>query len=72
MKGLSPEQSLVRDVFMYRAYIALKKFSVVMDEITGGSPSELQSVRLLAEFLASPSKRLAVVAVGNLVLFDGV
>lgn len=31
-----------------------------MDEITGSSPSELQSVRLLAEFLASPAKRDSV------------
>ncbi|CAL8088404.1 unnamed protein product [Orchesella dallaii] len=60
LKSLSPEQSLVRDVLMYRAYIALKKFSVVMDEITGSSPSELQSVRLLAEYLSSSSKRDSV------------
>jgi len=60
LKGLTPEQALVRDVFLYRAYIALKKYSVVMDEIKGSFPAELQSVRLLAEFLSSPSKRDSV------------
>jgi tetratricopeptide (TPR) repeat protein len=60
LKGLSPEQGLVRDVFLYRAYIALKKYSVVMDEIKGSSPSELQPVRLLAEFMSSPAKRDSV------------
>jgi tetratricopeptide (TPR) repeat protein len=57
LKGLTPEMSLQRDIFLYRAYIAQRKFGVVMDEITSGSPSELKALRTLAEFLSSPSKR---------------
>jgi len=57
LRGLTPELSLERDVFLYRAYIAQKKFGVVMDEITASSPPELKAIRILAEFLSSPSKR---------------
>jgi len=61
LKALSPEQGLVRDVFMYRAYIALKKFTVVLDEVTTNSPKDIQPVRLLAEFMSSPARRETVV-----------
>jgi len=61
LRGLSPEQSTLRDLFLYRAYIAQKKFSVVMDEIKPNSAPELLSVRLLAEFLSSPSKRDTII-----------
>jgi len=47
----------VRDVFMYRAFIALKKYTVVLDEITGSSPKDLQPIRILAEFMSSSSAR---------------
>jgi coatomer protein complex subunit epsilon len=61
LKGLTVEQSNLRDAFVYRAYIVQKKFSVVIDEITPSSTPELQSIRLLAEFLSFPSKRDAIV-----------
>ena len=57
------EQRLTRDIFLYRAYIALKKFSIVKDEIHGASAPELQALKLLAEYLSgSASKRDQVVA----------
>jgi len=63
LKVNSPEQRLTRDVFLYRAYIALKKFSIVKDEIHGASAPELQALKLLAEYLSgSQSKRDQVVA----------
>lgn len=63
LKGLNEDQMLVRDVFLYRAYIAQKKYTVVMDEITAGAntPSELQSIKLLAEYLSVPLRRDAII-----------
>ena len=46
-----------RDVLMYRSYIAQKKYSVVLDEVLDSSPAEVKAVRLLAQYLHSPSKR---------------
>lgn len=49
------EQKLERDVFMYRAYIAQKKFNVVLSEINNSSPQPLKAVRLYARYLSSSS-----------------
>lgn len=59
----SQEQRLLRDVFLYRSYIALKKYSVVKEEIHGASPPQLQALKLLAEYLSgSSSKKDQIVA----------
>nr|SVE75276.1 EOG090X0A8E [Daphnia dolichocephala] len=54
-------QKLERDVFVYRSYIALKKYGVVINEIHGASPQELQPLKLLAEYLSQPNKRESIV-----------
>jgi len=46
-----------RDVFLYRALTAQGKYGLVLDEIKSSSPAEIQSVRVLADFLQNPSKR---------------
>jgi len=46
-----------RDAFLYRAYIAQRKYRVVLDEINAASPAELQPLKLLAEYFAAPSRR---------------
>jgi len=51
-----------RDAFLYRAYIAQRKYRVVLDEINAASPAELQPLKLLAEYFAAPSKRESIVA----------
>jgi len=55
------ESKILRDFFVYRSYIALKKFSVVNSEINSGSPTELQPLKILAEYFSQPSKRESIV-----------
>ncbi|GLV43904.1 Coat Protein (coatomer) epsilon [Carabus blaptoides fortunei] len=57
LKTSSPEISLERDIYSYRAYIAQRKYRVVLDEIHTGSPNQLQCLKLLAEYFATPHKR---------------
>jgi len=51
-----------RDVFMYRSYLALRKYRVVLDEISSSSPDLVQPLKILASFLANPGKRDDIVA----------
>jgi coatomer protein complex subunit epsilon len=51
-----------RDVIMYRAYVAQRKFAVVLSEVTASSPPELQAVRMLADYLANESRRDKILA----------
>jgi len=56
------ELKAARDVLMYRAYIAQKKYGVVLDEIGVSSPAELKAVRMYAEYLSNESRREAIVS----------
>ncbi|XP_053855480.1 coatomer subunit epsilon isoform X1 [Vidua macroura] len=58
----SPEREVERDVFLFRAYLAQRKFGVVLDELKGSCSPELQAVRMFAQFLASESQRDSIVA----------
>lgn len=51
----SAELELEKNVFMYRAYIALKKYKFVLDEINDSSPEELKVLKLLAEYFSNPN-----------------
>ncbi|KAK2162099.1 hypothetical protein LSH36_104g05069 [Paralvinella palmiformis] len=57
---VSPELKTDRDVIMYRAYVAQRKFGVVLDEVTPAAPPELLAVRMFADFLSNDSKRDAI------------
>lgn len=50
-----------RDGLLYRAYIAQRKFRVVLDEINNSSPNELQPLKTLADYFANPQHRETIV-----------
>jgi len=69
----SAEKRLERDVFMYRAYMAQRKYGVVLDEIRSDAPRELLAVRHLTEYLAAPKERKeALVAAADKALTSAV
>ncbi|CAI6363847.1 unnamed protein product [Macrosiphum euphorbiae] len=51
---------LQRDIFMYRAYLAQKKYGIVLAEIKTNSPAELKPFKLLAEYLQTPGNRNSI------------
>lgn len=56
-----PKLQIEKDVFMYRAFIAQKKFRVVLDDIGANAPDELKYVRLIADYLLNESKRDSII-----------
>jgi len=62
LKLSDPELSLERDVLMYRSYLALRKYRVVLEEVGPGSKTTLQPLNMLAKYLSSPNKRDEIVA----------
>lgn len=51
------DQSAERNIYLYRSYIAQKKYRVVMDEIDAQRMPELVPIRYIAEYFACPDKK---------------
>jgi hypothetical protein len=49
--------AIERDVLMYRAYIAQRKYTVVLNEVSKSSPVEVKAVRLLADYYHNTNER---------------
>jgi len=62
MKVSDPALVVERDVFMYRSYLALRKYRVVLDEISSSSPDLVQPLKTLAAFLSNPGRRDEIVS----------
>lgn len=56
-----PKVVVEKDVYMYRAFLAQKKYGVVLDDIRSNSSDELKYVRTMAEYLSNETKREQII-----------
>jgi coatomer protein complex subunit epsilon len=61
LRTSDPRVQIEKDVYMYRAYIAQKKYVVVLDDIKPNASDELKYVRLMAEYLSNETKRDSII-----------
>ncbi|KAL8512788.1 hypothetical protein ACS0TY_019065 [Phlomoides rotata] len=55
--NLSSDDVVERDSLVYRSYIALGSYQLVVNEIDSSAPTPLQAVKLLALYLSSPENK---------------
>eukprot|EP00898_Chlorokybus_atmophyticus_P004384 jgi/Chlat1/4947/Chrsp32S04941 len=55
--NLSDQDATERDSLVYRSYIALGSYQIVIDEIASNAPTSLQAVKLLAQYFASEQNK---------------
>ncbi|KAF6136579.1 hypothetical protein GIB67_016035 [Kingdonia uniflora] len=60
--NLSQEDSIERDSLVYRSYIALGSYQLVINEISESAPTPLQAVKLLALYLNDRENKVAVLS----------
>lgn len=61
LRTSNPRSQIEKDVYMYRSFIAQKKYGVVLDEIRSNASDELKYVRLMAEYLSNDAKKESIV-----------
>ncbi|KAG6594404.1 coatomer subunit epsilon-1-like [Cucurbita pepo subsp. pepo] len=62
LPNLSPDDAIERDSIVYRSYIALGSYQLVVSEIDSSAPTPLQAVKLLALYLSDPSSKESTIA----------
>ncbi|KAE7996013.1 hypothetical protein FH972_000762 [Carpinus fangiana] len=60
--NLSPDDVIERDCLVYRSYIALGSFQLVISEIDSSAATPLQAVKLLALYLSSPDNKESTIS----------
>ncbi|XP_031092819.1 coatomer subunit epsilon-1-like isoform X2 [Ipomoea triloba] len=60
--NLSPDDVVERDALVFRSYIALGSYQLVISEIDASASTPLQAVKLLAIYLSGPEKKEMVIS----------
>ncbi|KAG2689558.1 hypothetical protein I3843_09G143700 [Carya illinoinensis] len=60
--NLSPDDAVERDCLVYRSYIALGSYQLVINEIDDSAATPLQAVKLLALYLTSPDNKESTIS----------
>ncbi|KAK9152242.1 hypothetical protein Syun_010551 [Stephania yunnanensis] len=60
--NLAEEDAIERDSLVYRSYIALGSYQLVINEIDSSAPTPLQAVKLLALYLSSPDNKESAIS----------
>ncbi|MBA0828202.1 hypothetical protein Goarm_012909 [Gossypium armourianum] len=61
LPNLSPDNAVERDCLVYRSYIALGSYQLVINEIDSAAATPLQAVKLLALYLSNPHDKVKFV-----------
>lgn len=62
LTNLSPDDAVERDCLVYRSYIALGSYQLVISEIDESAATPLQAVKLLALYLSSPDNKESTIS----------
>ncbi|TYJ46194.1 hypothetical protein E1A91_A02G104400v1 [Gossypium mustelinum] len=62
LPNLSPDDAVERDCLVYRSYIALGSYQLVINEIDSAATTPLQAVKLLALYLSNPHDKESTIA----------
>lgn len=57
LENLSDMEAIERDTFVYRSYLALGSYDLVISEIRDSAATALQAVKLLAQYLAAKKSK---------------
>ncbi|KAJ9163164.1 hypothetical protein P3X46_022863 [Hevea brasiliensis] len=62
LPNLSSDDAVERDCLVYRSYIALGSYQLVINEIDNSAATSLQAVKLLALYLSSPANKESTIS----------